>query len=675
MDVTTFRARLNKWLKDFEGWPVYNKATNAKPDASTLPRIPGAYNVFANLFAGAKTNASNGVLSWQGHPLPYGPAVTNLISLLSTCQTSTTGVCENYNKLVNPNPSAAPTGLFTRNYKDYLGQGCPALQFLNTEMLKRIYGWVPFNCSTNPKANDLLNTAKELGLDFNKFQDEVYTHGLQYRPGDATTTFNPYVQLIHGKEYLKMAAYAFSVDDAIGFQSYPGDGIIITLAGVNGMDNPNELDPTKRVVITLGPEHPGIPEWSTISLCSPTFTKPVDPSFTSVLFYPLGYPCTITARDLKGLAYQFNITQGPPNLTVTKTVPPCLPSERWCTNLVVHDVNFIDTTTVEPDPPPSTHDFNGNGKSDILWRDASGTVAMWMMDGAVLALSIPLSSPTRDNTWSIVGQRDFDRDGKADLLWRKTNGNLERWFLNGTGTGPAIIQIQPFGNVSTDWTVVGTGDFNGDGFGDALWRCTTDGPNCTSGDVGVWLMNSTTQLIATNGFKGVPLTWSIVGVGHFNGNTSIPRNSDILWRDATTGAVAIWFMNGVSFVTSQTIGAKPADWTVVGTGDFDGDGFDDILWRRNNGELEIWLIKGEMNSATIKQTHNFGVIPTDWSVALTGDFDFDGKSDILWRKTGSISPGAVGTTSIWFMNGVAIKSTGNVGVVDLSWTVQSAGAE
>jgi hypothetical protein len=113
-------------------------------------------------------------------------------------------------------------------------------------------------------------------------------------------------------------------------------------------------------------------------------------------------------------------------------------------------------------------------------------------------------------------------------------------------------------------------------------------------------------------------------------------------------------------------------WTVIGTGDFDGDGFDDILWRKDTGDLAIWLMQG----ATIKQAHGFGLIHTDWSVALTGDFDFDGKSDILWRKTGSVTPQPpAGTTAIWFMNGIAIKSSPGVAVVDLSWVVQSAGAE
>jgi hypothetical protein len=32
-----------------------------------------------------------------------------------------------------------------------------------------------------------------------------------------------------------------------------------------------------------------------------------------------------------------------------------------------------------------------------------------------------------------------------------------------------------------------------------------------------------------------------------------------------------------------------ADWHVVGTGDFNGDGLTDILWRNDDGSITDWL--------------------------------------------------------------------------------------
>jgi hypothetical protein len=55
-------------------------------------------------------------------------------------------------------------------------------------------------------------------------------------------------------------------------------------------------------------------------------------------------------------------------------------------------------------------------------------------------------------------------------------------------------------------------------------------------------------------------------------------------------------------------------------------------------------------------------------MAATGDFDGAGKSDILWRD-GS------GNIALWFMNGTQIASTAGVGNAPGAWTVQAVNAE
>jgi len=65
---------------------------------------------------------------------------------------------------------------------------------------------------------------------------------------------------------------------------------------------------------------------------------------------------------------------------------------------------------------PSTHDFNGDCKSDILWRDDAGNVGMWLMNGSAISQASVLGDVP--SNWSIVGQRDFNGDGYADILWR-----------------------------------------------------------------------------------------------------------------------------------------------------------------------------------------------------------------------------------------------------------------
>jgi hypothetical protein len=62
-------------------------------------------------------------------------------------------------------------------------------------------------------------------------------------------------------------------------------------------------------------------------------------------------------------------------------------------------------------------------------------------------------------------------------------------------------------------------------------------------------------------------------------------------------------------------------------------------------------------------------LPSNWSIVETGDFDGDGKSDILWRDSNT------GTVTIWFMNGLQVCSTGRVGVVTTDWTIQGLHAD
>src|SRR5262249_14393395 len=132
----------------------------------------------------------------------------------------------------------------------------------------------------------------------------------------------------------------------------------------------------------------------------------------------------------------------------------------------------------------NTHDFNADGRSDIVWyHGTNGQVVEWLVDGtSVIGGGSPGSA---SSPWAIVGQRDFNNDGFADLLWRTgTTGQLLSWFLNGS----SMIGGGSPGSAASPWSVAGTGDFNGDGFGDVLWY------NATTGQAVVWLLDGATVI-------------------------------------------------------------------------------------------------------------------------------------------------------------------------------------
>jgi hypothetical protein len=86
-------------------------------------------------------------------------------------------------------------------------------------------------------------------------------------------------------------------------------------------------------------------------------------------------------------------------------------------------------------------DFNGDGKSDIFWGNSDNrTSAIWLMDGNNFIGGGGLPDPGPG--WLVVGTGtahagaartgDFNGDGKSDLLWQNVDGTPAIWFMNGS---------------------------------------------------------------------------------------------------------------------------------------------------------------------------------------------------------------------------------------------------
>jgi hypothetical protein len=189
------------------------------------------------------------------------------------------------------------------------------------------------------------------------------------------------------------------------------------------------------------------------------------------------------------------------------------------------------------------------------------------MNGTAFVKSAALKTPPSGWRGSAVG--DLNNDGRADIIWRNSSGQVSVWLMDGTNL--VSSQFLRNGNVvATNWHAVAVKDLNGDGHSDLIWH----------DDIGrsqVWLMNGTAFQSASllRSGQSAGAGWKMVGAGRFNADTK----TDLVWQHSD-GRVAIWFMNGLTY-TSTTVMSRSQGpgWKVVGVPDFNKDGKSDLLWR------------------------------------------------------------------------------------------------
>ena len=291
------------------------------------------------------------------------------------------------------------------------------------------------------------------------------------------------------------------------------------------------------------------------------------------------------------------------------------------------------------------NDFNGDGKSDILFRSTSKNEPLWLyeMDGNIIIESNEVT-PLNSN-FEIVHIGDFTGENKVDILIRHSITDILYLFEM---DGPTVISRKVVSKLNT-WDIAAVADFTGDGKEDILLR------EKGSELLRMYKMDSH-KISSSTDLDDLSLEWDIAGSGDFNGDGKY----DILLRDNSRDLLRLYEMDGSSIIHDNKVADIASDWIIAGIADFTGDKNADILFRdATTGLFSLYVMDGPdiISSETIKD------LSQEWDVAGVADYSGDGKADILLRDM------ATGDLWMYEMDGT-ILADNLVGTLSSSWQAQ-----
>jgi hypothetical protein len=294
-------------------------------------------------------------------------------------------------------------------------------------------------------------------------------------------------------------------------------------------------------------------------------------------------------------------------------------------------------------------DANGDGRSDIVVlhiqvdpcevglvpeRHYNGHI-VWghgeegIDPGGVPDLEFRKGQEFGSDIWQVAATGDFNGDGVPDLVWQQlppecAGATPQPEAINVTMSprpepGSPVVYRDPSGLgvllPAGDWIVVGSADFGGiagdhgdelappDGKADLLWH------NTVSGELGIWLSDGqegqTFPEIHRHVIPGAGVATVPLAVADLDGDVA----PEIVFRDSRSGTLSYWKMNGLSHVGGGELTPDHtgnSNWRIVGAGDFNGDGFDDLLFSNDDShELVGWLMAAAEGEGPTRLTGGF----------------------------------------------------------------------
>jgi FG-GAP-like repeat len=258
----------------------------------------------------------------------------------------------------------------------------------------------------------------------------------------------------------------------------------------------------------------------------------------------------------------------------------------------------------------------GTSVNDHLWWGI-GNVKDWGNSSANRLAFTVREHSVADATYAPFAG-DFNGDGRDDIFWYAAGAHSDYiWFFNADGSHTSqTLQV-------TGKHVPVVADFNGDGRDDVFWYTVG-----TSSDY-IWFFNAD----GSHWSRTEQVTESYTALaGDFNGD----GRGDIFWYGAGAASDSVWTFNGDGTHDAEAYWDPSLDpFYAPVAGDFDGNGLTDIIWRRQTGNAPIWYFDGFLGVTTHEAIGGYFGPDPSYTVVKSGDFNGDGRDDLLAFKPGS----------------------------------------